>query len=612
MTTIDPAAFLDLLDEVCFIFADDLTLQAWNQAVESVTGHTDEELANMSVTALFEDDTDRVAEAFETLTETGSVTVETALATAEGRAIPYEFEFDKLDAATGENVFAGVGRDVSAKTVSEQRREEVASRMSDGFFAVDTEWRVTHVNDRGRTILSEAIGEPMSQDELLGTHLWEAIPEAVGTVFYEKYHEAVESQEPVVFVADYEPLDIWFDVRAYPSETGLSVYFYDITERHRQREAVERRERVLREMHDIIADRNRPFAEQVKDLLALGRKELNTAFGSLSRIEGHEYVFKHVDADTDAIEPGDVVPLSATNCEIAAQNQRTVVLGDIKRDAPEETHRAGYTEWGISCYIGAPVFVDNEVYGTFCFYDTEPRDGQFDEWEVTLVDLMSRWVSYELQRQKTTAILQAKNEQLERFTSVVSHDLRNPLNVLEGRLELAEETGDPEEFERCRRAIRRMNTLIEDLLVLARTGSAVDDPAPVALGDLVADAWESVQAPSATLHIETERSLMADRHRLTQLVENLIRNAIEHGGETVTVTVGDVDVGFYFADDGPGIPTDEREQIFESGYSTNAEGTGFGLSIIREIATAHGWDVAVGESERGGARFEITGVDWVE
>jgi GAF domain-containing protein len=110
---------------------------------------------------------------------------------------------------------------------------------------------------------------------------------------------------------------------------------------------------------------------------------------------------------------GDIVPVSATNCERAASTEQTLVLGDVKRDAPEETDRMGYTDWGISCYIGGPVFVDDEVYGTFCFYDTESRDSQFSGWEVTLVDLVSRWVSYELQRKQATDQLQQQNERLE-------------------------------------------------------------------------------------------------------------------------------------------------------------------------------------------------------
>jgi signal transduction histidine kinase len=84
---------------------------------------------------------------------------------------------------------------------------------------------------------------------------------------------------------------------------------------------------------------------------------------------------------------------------------------------------------------------------------------------------------------------------------------------------------------------------------------------------------------------------------------------VEHAGEDVTVTVGDLDGGFYVADDGPGIPESDRERVFETGYSTSDGGTGFGLEIVATVATAHGWDVRVTDAADGGARFEFTGVD---
>ena len=97
--------------------------------------------------------------------------------------------------------------------------------------------------------------------------------------------------------------------------------------------------------------------------------------------------------------------------------------------------------------------------------------------------------------------------------------------------------------------------------------------------------------------------------RLEQLLENLFRNAVDHAGEDVTVTVGDLDDEFYVADDGPGISDDERDRVFEDGYSTVEEGAGLGLAIVAGIAEAHGWSVTVTESEDGGARFEVTGVE---
>lgn len=376
----------------------------------------------------------------------------------------------------------------------------------------------------------------------------------------------------------------------------------DVTER-------DNREWVLREMHNIISNRNQPFAEQVRALLELGRQELDVEYGTFSEIKEGDYIFEVVDGDDDSIQEGDIVPASETYCERAAVMEQTLVLGDIERDMPEYADRAIVTEWGIACYLGAPVFVDDDVYGTFCFYDTESRQGQFADWEVTLVDLMSRWVGYELQRLQDNATLKAQNEKLEEFASIISHDLRNPLNVLAGRLQLAEETGDPDHFEQCRHAIERMDTLIDDVLSLAQAGSIIDETEAVSLASLVEECWRGVDMGEGTLQLEidTETVVHADSSRLAQLLENLIRNAFEHGGTDSTVTIGSLDGGFYIEDDGPGIPEDDRAKAFESGYSTEDDGTGFGLAIVKEIIEAHGWEIHVTDSEAGGARFEITG-----
>ena len=91
------------------------------------------------------------------------------------------------------------------------------------------------------------------------------------------------------------------------------------------------------------------------------------------------------------------------------------------------------------------------------------------------------------------------------------------------------------------------------------------------------------------------------------MFENLLRNAVEHGGGDVTVVFGDLDGGFYVKDDGPGVPSGERADVFETGYSTAEEGTGFGLSIVEQVVEAHGWSVRVTEGSDGGARIEVTG-----
>ena len=214
-------------------------------------------------------------------------------------------------------------------------------------------------------------------------------------------------------------------------------------------------------------------------------------------------------------------------------------------------------------------------------------------------------------RVEREAELERQNERLEEFASLVSHDLRNPLTVAAGKLELAREQCDCDELDGVANAHNRMRDLIENLLTLARSGTSIDGLETVELAALGNSCWETVATADATLVVEADYQIRADRSRVRQLLENLMRNAVDHAGEDVTTTLGPLESGFYVADDGPGIPEDERERVLESGYSTSAEGVGLGLAIVQEIVDAHGWELHLTDSADGGARFEITGVETI-
>ncbi len=237
------------------------------------------------------------------------------------------------------------------------------------------------------------------------------------------------------------------------------------------------------------------------------------------------------------------------------------------------------------------------------------------------------------QLEARTAALERERDRLERFADIVSHDLRNPLNIAEGRMGLLQEEYDSEHIDAVNAAHDRMNNIIEDTLLLAREGKTVDETERVDLKELAERAWGVVETGGATLDIETGMEVEADADRLRHVFENLFRNSVEHGStgsrpqaddsvehgspestETdteLTVRVGPLadGSGFYIEDTGSGIPESDREAVFDDGFTTADEGTGFGLSILEEIVTAHGWETAVDESAEGGARFEITGVD---
>jgi signal transduction histidine kinase len=215
--------------------------------------------------------------------------------------------------------------------------------------------------------------------------------------------------------------------------------------------------------------------------------------------------------------------------------------------------------------------------------------------------------------------LAEKNERLERFASKLSHELRNPLNVIAGRIDLARETGDKEHFEHLEQSIGRMNRLIDDLLSFTRNGAVELDSEWVEMSTVAADSWEAIRSPRATLQFDSAGEIHADRDRFQQLLDNLFRNSVEHAlpspesngsdrGE-LTVTVGTVADGFFVEDDGCGIPSDERDRLRGEGETALPHWTGLGLRIVSEVAEAHGWSMRIGESDSGGARFEFHVVD---
>jgi len=198
-------------------------------------------------------------------------------------------------------------------------------------------------------------------------------------------------------------------------------------------------------------------------------------------------------------------------------------------------------------------------------------------------------------------------DRLEEFTATVSHDLRNPLNVAAGNIRLAAAEGQSEPLDTAFDAVERMDALIDQLLTLAKDGKTVGERRSVPFEEVVAKSFENVRAPETALRVTGSVEISCDPARLTEAFENLIRNAVEHAGSEVALTAGvlpDED-GLYIEDDGPGIPPEKRERVFEKGHTTRKDGSGFGLAIVERIVDAHGWDIHIADGEAGGARFEV-------
>jgi signal transduction histidine kinase len=324
-------------------------------------------------------------------------------------------------------------------------------------------------------------------------------------------------------------------------------------------------------------------------------------------------VFRSSQNPENPYEAGDKEKIAGLYCEEVITEQEMLHVPNAQ-DSEQWRDNPDVEEFGLISYLGFPVsWPDGDPFGTICVLDKEEREyssqykeilQQFSRMVESDLETFQYTEELELQRES----LQRKSEQLEEFASVVSHDLRNPLNVAQGRIELAREEYSSDNLDEAAGAIERSLTLIEDMLALAKAGQQTRDLEPVDISNFVHTCWEHVETREATIQTDLDLKVRADKSRVQQLFENLFRNAVEQGGETVTIRVGPLPDGFYVEDDGPGIPEGEREDVWEAGYSGIEEGTGFGLSIVQQIVEAHDWEIRITESTDGGARFEITGV----
>lgn len=283
----------------------------------------------------------------------------------------------------------------------------------------------------------------------------------------------------------------------------------------------------------------------------------------------------------------------------------------------DDLHDAGYAP-AQSAYTSA-LSLPLGDWGLFQIASEE--HAAFDETDRRLAELLVEHavaaidrIDREQELERRAKELEQQNARLDEFASIVSHDLRNPLNVAALRTEHTLRTEELDSLEAVADALDRMETIIDDVLRLAREGETIDEMSPVDLHRVANRYWDQVPADDASMTVSGGMTLKADENRLGHLFENLFRNSTEHTPGDVTIEVGPLpgSGGFYVEDDGPGIEEDGREKVFERGYTDSESGTGLGLSIVKEVVDAHGWSVRITEGEMGGARFEITDVAVVE
>lgn len=387
------------------------------------------------------------------------------------------------------------------------------------------------------------------------------------------------------------PRKFLIQTAAYGDGSGGFAIYTDIT-------AQQRREQKLSALHDVaeelaVAGSIEAACERT---VTASKDILSFDISVVSLEEGDQLVPTAV---SEEVPPDGLAAMSVSE-GIVGKTYRTgdAYVFDDLTTVPEANPQGPYKS-AISVPIGD--------HGTF--QAVAKTEASFNELDRELAELLSRHAENALDRLCRQQQLERQTERLNQFAGMLSHDLRNPLNVAVGETELLRDECDSDRIATTSQAHRRIQELVESVLTLVRSVEEGTTVEPVALATVAERGWHSVETGDATLSIVTDQEINADPSQLQQLFENLFRNAVEHADEAVTVTVDADAEGFYVADTGPGIPAAAQDEVFSPGYSTTADGTGLGLAIVYEIAQAHGWDVAVTDSESGGTRIAVTDVD---
>ncbi len=545
----------------------------------------------------------------------------TVLVSRDGREVPIEDSAAPIRSRAGSVLgVVLVFHDVTEKRRAQRELENVLNSISDGLLVLDRNWRYTYFSEHGARMLG------MRREDLIGGCVWDLFPHAKGTDFYEGYHRAVETGQPLTIVEYYpEPLNKWLECRCYPSEAGLSVYFQDITERKLAEDAVREREILIRTLSDNLPEgaiyRYRRDAD--------GQPHVDFISAGIERLTG----VPAADFMADAAEvERNIVPedRACLNAAIELSMER---LTRFEVEVRHVNRQTGDIRWSLM--RSSP---------------TRNPDGS-TTWDGVELDITQRRLAQEALRaseaklaertaqlEQSTAELEARNREVERvnrmkseFLARSSHELRTPLNAIVGYSDLLSEQSSgplpppyPRFVSNIQEGARHLLDMVNDLLDLSRIEAGRIElnlesfDVSVALDEVlsVITPLSAIKSVLLDNRVVRDTVVVADRVRFKQILYNLMSNAVkftpEEGriwvetasdGELFTISVGDTGIG---------IAADEQDAIFEefhqvaSARKHSGSGAGLGLAITRKLARLHGGDVQVESRVDEGSRFVVT------
>ncbi|WP_256871840.1 GAF domain-containing protein [Nostoc sp. TCL26-01] len=452
----------------------------------------------------------------------------------------------------------------AARLESETARNRITNileSITSAFFALDQQWQFTYINSQTLQLLKK------THDELINQNIWQVFPELSETRFYLEYHRAIAQQISVEFEEFYPPLQKWFAVHAYPGKDGLSVYFQDISER-KQAEAALKIQNLRSQLFAEITLKIRETLE-IEEILQTSVQEVQKL------LQADRVLIFRIWADgsgtvvQEAVLPGWPVVLGKIIVDPCFQQDyveqyrqgRVSAIADIAKANIQDCHRQFLQQFGVQANLVVPILNREGIWGLLIAHQcANPRD--WNKSELELLQQLANQMGIALyqaqlleQQTRQSQELERSNNELENFAYVASHDLQEPLRMVTSYLQLLERRykhqldSNAEQFiTYAVEGALRMQTLINDLLnysrVTTRGQPFVCVDCSVILERAIANLKIAIAESGTVITHDPLPTIMADPTQLTQVLQNLIANAIKFRQEiSPQIHIGVVKIG---------------------------------------------------------------------
>ena len=524
---------------------------------------------------------------------------------------------------------------------SSQKYEEILEGISGGFFALDGEYLFTYWNRAAEE------GTGLKRENVLGKNVFEIFPNARDAELGEKYRTAMEKKIFQSIETSYrdERFEAWYDIRIYPTENGISVFFQDITEQKRQ----QRQKEMLMEVSHVIN-----VAPHLDDLcLNAGERiaqfmEIPVKFVCIYRYDQrtsllHLMAPSLIDVRVDPEVEHQIVDEKATTIAVrTALGKQTVVTDELSHSSIASYFLSETTELKLKTLISIPLLVQNELQGVLEVLT--PKVDRYVTEELKMLSIIANELSIGMSRKRLMDEITVKNielenekkrtddanETLKRFLATFSHELRAPLNAIVGFSEILTSdlhslppTKVHDFMKNINESGKHLQGLINDILDLSKIEAGKMElhveAYPISyFTESVARVMQSlVQQKNISLVFDISPEidqLVVDQTRFKQILVNLVSNAVKYSNPQglVTVTVrrfiNEIEVSV--KDEGIGIKPEDLPRLFhafQQGKNAHGskEGTGLGLVITKRLVELHGGQISV-QSEWGkGSTFKF-------